>query len=134
MARALAVVDDPTFDEHRPPGAEGEHPERPARLMAARRAGARIAAPTPTPDVPARAATDDELARIHTPAYIEHLGRSAGRWGSFDEDTYVSPGSVRAARTAAGGAVELVDALLDGRARAGVALLRPPGHHARPGG
>jgi acetoin utilization deacetylase AcuC-like enzyme len=134
MARALAVVDDPTFDEHRPPGAEGEHPERPARLMAARRAVARVAANTPLLDVPARAATDDELARIHTPAYIETLGRAAGSWGVFDEDTYVAPGSVRAARTAAGGAVELVNALLDDRARRGVALLRPPGHHARPGG
>jgi len=88
----------------------------------------------PVVSVPARRATDDELCRIHTPAYIEHLGRSAGAWTTFDEDTYVAPGSVNAALIAAGGAVELVNALSDGRAARGVALLRPPGHHARPSG
>jgi acetoin utilization deacetylase AcuC-like enzyme len=134
MAEALAVVDDPTFDEHRPPGAQSDHPERPARLFAARRAVARVANTCALLPVPARPATDDELARIHTPAYIERLGRSAGTWSTLDEDTYVAPASASAARRAAGGAVELVDALLDGRASRGVALLRPPGHHARPGG
>jgi acetoin utilization deacetylase AcuC-like enzyme len=39
---------------------------------------------------------------------------------------------VEAARLAAGGLVSLVDRLLDGDVAQGVALLRPPGHHARP--
>ena len=134
MAEALAVVDDPIFDEHRPPGAQPDHPERPARLFAARRAVAAVAKTHPLLAVPARPATDDELARIHTPAYIEELGRSAGAWGTLDEDTYVAPASAEAARRAAGGAVELVNTLLDRRASRGVALLRPPGHHARPSG
>jgi acetoin utilization deacetylase AcuC-like enzyme len=131
MLTSLAVVDDPSFDEHRPPF---EHPERPERLMAARRAVARIAERATLLPVPARLASDDELARIHTPAYIEALGRLAGSAGVLDEDTYLAPRSVDASRRAAGGAVELVDALLDGKASRGVALLRPPGHHARPGG
>jgi acetoin utilization deacetylase AcuC-like enzyme len=131
MVRTLTVVDDPSFDEHRPPG---EHPERPERLAAARRAVAALAGKAEVVSVAARPATDDELARVHTPAYIERLGRSAGAWGYFDEDTYVSPASASVARRAAGGAVELVDALMDRRAARGVALLRPPGHHARPSG
>jgi acetoin utilization deacetylase AcuC-like enzyme len=134
MAHALAVVDDPSFDDHRPPAEQPEHPECPARLFAARRAVTTISRTVPLLSVPARRATDDELCRIHTPAYIEQLGRSAGTWGTFDEDTYVAPGSVTAALTAAGGAIELVNALVDGRAARGVALLRPPGHHARPSG
>ena len=51
----------------------------------------------------------------------------------LDADTYVAPASVDAARRAAGGAIALVDALLgagEGEPRQGVALLRPPGHHA----
>jgi acetoin utilization deacetylase AcuC-like enzyme len=127
----LAVVDNPSFDEHRPPG---EHPERPERLAAARRAITALRGKADVLPVPARPATDDELARVHTPAYIELLGRSAGKWTYFDEDTYVAPASAAAARLAAGGAVELVNALLDRRALRGVALLRPPGHHARPEG
>ncbi|HEY3498903.1 MAG TPA: histone deacetylase [Polyangiaceae bacterium] len=128
---ALAVVDDPIFDEHRPPST---HPERPERLAAARRAADRVTAKAPRVALPAREASDDELARLHTSEYIEMLGRSAGAWHSWDEDTYAAPGSVTASRRAAGGAIELVDALLDGRADRGVALLRPPGHHARPSG
>jgi acetoin utilization deacetylase AcuC-like enzyme len=134
MAHSLAVVDDPSFDDHRPPPEQAEHPECPARLFAARRAVARISRHAELLNVPARPASDDELARVHTPAYIEQLGRTAGTWATFDEDTYVAPGSVSAARRAAGGALELVNALMDGRAARGVALLRPPGHHARPGG
>jgi acetoin utilization deacetylase AcuC-like enzyme len=131
MPSTLAVVDDPSFDEHRPPF---EHPERPERLAAARRAVSQIANDTTLLDIPARLATDDELARIHTPAYIEALGQLAGKAGVLDGDTYLAPASVTAALRASGGAVELVDALLDGQTSRGVALLRPPGHHARPGG
>jgi acetoin utilization deacetylase AcuC-like enzyme len=131
MQPSLAVVDDASFDEHRPPA---QHPERPERLAAARRAVQALSADVELVSVPARAATDDELARVHTPAYIEQLGRTAGKWSYFDEDTYVAPESATAARRAAGAGVELVDALLTGRAKRGVALLRPPGHHARPSG
>jgi len=48
----------------------------------------------------------------------------------MDSDTYLSPDSVGAARRAAGSAVALVDALHAGQARTGIALPRPPGHHA----
>jgi acetoin utilization deacetylase AcuC-like enzyme len=134
MVHALAVVDDPSFDQHQPPADQPEHPECPARLVAARRAVQTLARTVPILPVPARRATQDELCRVHTPAYIEELGRSAGSWATFDEETYAAPGSVNAALTAAGGALELVNALTDGRAERGVALLRPPGHHARPAG
>jgi acetoin utilization deacetylase AcuC-like enzyme len=131
MSTKLAVVDDPSFDEHRPPAS---HPERPERLAAARRSAAIVTASTGRIEVPVRAATDDELARVHEERYVEALGRSAGRWVNWDADTYAAPGSVEAARRAAGGAIELVDALVSGRAHRGVALLRPPGHHAGPAG
>jgi acetoin utilization deacetylase AcuC-like enzyme len=131
MRTSLAVVDDPAFDEHRPPF---EHPECPERLMAARRAIELVRSRTAIVLVPARLASEDELARVHTPAYIESLGRSAGKAGFLDEDTYFGPASVSASRRAAGGAVELIDTLLAGKGSRGVALLRPPGHHARPGG
>jgi acetoin utilization deacetylase AcuC-like enzyme len=131
MSTSLAIVDDPSFDEHRPPAS---HPERPERLAAARRGAAIVTARVGRIDIPARAATDDELARVHHGGYVEQLGRSAGRWASWDADTYAAPGSVDAARRAAGGALELVDALTSGRVARGVALLRPPGHHAGPEG
>jgi acetoin utilization deacetylase AcuC-like enzyme len=126
--QSLAIFDDPLLDEHRSPT---PHPERPERLVAARRAVESVARRSRPVNLPLRPATDDELGRVHTARYIDRLGRAAGGFTTFDEDTYSVPKSVEAARSAAGGAVALVDALVEGRALRGVGLLRPPGHHAR---
>jgi acetoin utilization deacetylase AcuC-like enzyme len=126
LAPAL-LVDDARFDEHAP---RAYHPERPERLTAAREAVKKL--PVAWTSVPAREATDDELVRVHEPRFIEQLGRLRGQSGHIDPDTYVAPRSVEAARLAAGGLISMVDAILDGPIPKGVALLRPPGHHARP--
>lgn len=140
MAPPLLVVDDALFDEHRP---RGYHPERPERLQAARSALERCATEgLHTQKIASRDATDEDLARVHDLAYIESLAPLAGHYASLDPDTYVAPSSVAAARRAAGSSIALVDALLeqsvtraapDGatrKATTGLALLRPPGHHA----
>jgi acetoin utilization deacetylase AcuC-like enzyme len=83
-----------------------------------------------------REATDLELTRVHDPAYIAVLEKLRGARTNLDSDTYVAPGSVEAARIAAGSLVAMVDRILDAPTKnttpRGVALLRPPGHHARP--
>jgi len=131
--RGFVVVDDPLFDEHRSPG---YHPERPERLLAARRAlaaceegGLRTVRLAP------RDATDDELSRVHGGAYLEALHKMRGLKTAIDDDTFVGPRSVEAAIRAAGGGLAMVDALIDGiegAPRLGLAVVRPPGHHARP--
>jgi acetoin utilization deacetylase AcuC-like enzyme len=127
QAQPVLLVDDARFDTHAP---LGHHPERPERLVAAR-AGVRTAG-VPFERVAARSATDDELTRVHDPRFIEALSKLRGESGYLDPDTYVSAQSVDVARLAAGSLAAMVDAILDRRARHGVALLRPPGHHARP--
>ncbi len=125
---ASLLVDDPRFDAHAPPA---YHPERPERLVAARAAVRKL--PLAWTEVLAREATDDEIGRVHDARYVEALGKLRGQPAShIDPDTYVAPGSVEAARLAAGGLIAMVDAILDGPIAKGVALLRPPGHHARP--
>jgi acetoin utilization deacetylase AcuC-like enzyme len=126
---AALFVDDARFDAHAPPG---HHPERPERLVAAR-AGAQAAQGLRLAAVTARPATDEELTRVHDASFIEALSRLRGQSGYLDPDTYVSPESVDVARLAAGSLVAMVDAMMDGPVPKGVALLRPPGHHARPG-
>jgi acetoin utilization deacetylase AcuC-like enzyme len=122
------LVDDPRFDRHVP---LGHHPERPERLSAARAAVAKSAASFDR--VTPRQATDAELALVHSPRFVEKLTKLRGEEGYLDPDTYVSAESVDVARLAAGSLVAMVDAMIDaGAARRGVALLRPPGHHARP--
>jgi acetoin utilization deacetylase AcuC-like enzyme len=128
--RPLLVVDDALFDEHR---SRGYHPERPERLEAARRAVSQLAAEgVPVRRIDPRDATDDELARAHEPSYLSTLAATSGSYAALDADTYLAPRSVDAARRAAGGGLALVDALLGARGEPGlgVALLRPPGHHA----
>ena len=48
----------------------------------------------------------------------------------LDGDTYMSPGSVKAARRAAGGAIAAVDAVMAGEVTNAFVATRPPGHHA----
>ncbi len=131
QAPALALGDDPLFSTHQAVGTT--HPERPERLEAARAALARADLALTRLEVEARDASDAELLRVHEPAYLEKLGHTAGKQGWFDADTYYCGTSAAAARRAAGAAVALVDSLLEGRASYGLGLLRPPGHHARPG-
>jgi len=125
----MLLVDDALFLEHQ---AREPHPERPERLLAARRAVARLRDRVAIEALAPRDATDDELCRVHTPDYLETLGRWAGKSGMADPDTFLSPQSVAAARRAAGGAVALAEALCRGTSKRGVAVVRPPGHHALP--
>lgn len=129
MHNALAIADDPLFLEHR---ASGPHPERPERLTAARAALASAHIALPREPLAARDASVEELTRVHTPRYLDVLERAEGKSGHFDADTFYAPRSVAAARRAAGGAIAVVEALQSGSASYGLALLRPPGHHARP--
>jgi acetoin utilization deacetylase AcuC-like enzyme len=127
MPKALALVDDPLFLEHK---ARDFHPERPERLEAARLGVEKASFGLSRQKLPARDASDDELNRVHGDEYLTLLGQAAGKQGHFDADTYFNSSSVAAARRAAGGAIALVDCLLDREASHGLALLRPPGHHA----
>ena len=86
--------------------------------------------------IAARPATEDELMVYHTKAYIDGMrsyaagGPAHGAWGDVDEETVLGAGSFEAALYAAGGAMNAVDAVMDGDVRNVYALLRPPCHHA----
>jgi acetoin utilization deacetylase AcuC-like enzyme len=126
----LCLADDALFDEHiSPPG----HPERPERLGAARQGAMETTLARAASRLAARDASLDEMARVHTQEYVAALSRIEGKSGHLDADTFYSPGSYAAARRATGAALALADVLLDGKADYGFGLMRPPGHHARPG-
>lgn len=84
--------------------------------------------------IASRPAILDEIQYFHTPEYIEEVRRiTASGGGMLDDQTRVCEGSFEAALLAAGAALELTDAVLDGRVRNAYGLLRPIGHHAMPG-
>ena len=126
----VGLVIDELFLEHRP---EEVHPERPERLLAVGRALADSGLDRRAVRVPVRGIEDEELGRVHTAEHIELLETHLpGRSGYLDGDTYFSPGSWRAARAAAAGAVDLATASVAGKHLRGLAAVRPPGHHATP--
>jgi len=125
----VLLLTDPAMEAHAYPG----HPERPERLAAAAegvRSGAAVAGALLTQRRPQPIA-DELLALVHDPAYIEALDRLDMSGGGFlDPDTYVSRGSMAAARLAAGATVEAARAVRAGETEVAFAAARPPGHHA----
>lgn len=81
--------------------------------------------------IPSTPAPLDAILRVHTPQYVEWVRDLAEKGGgTLDADTYVNKDSYDAALRAAGGVLNLVDAVMTGEADNGFALVRPPGHHA----
>jgi acetoin utilization deacetylase AcuC-like enzyme len=126
-AALTAIAADPVCRLHHP-GAG--HPERPERFDAAQRAVADLKLPRLAP----RAATEDEIALVHSREYIA-LARAemaAGARQLSTGDTALGPQTWDAAVHAAGAALNAVDAVVEGRARNAFCIVRPPGHHAGP--
>jgi acetoin utilization deacetylase AcuC-like enzyme len=122
------IVRDARFLEHAP---SEFHPESPERLRGIDRALAESPGIVLT-EVPARFATREEVERAHSKAYLDFLESKRGRAVSLDPDTATSPGSVDAAFLAAGATIELFTRIAKKECAPGIALVRPPGHHALP--
>ncbi|HUO11731.1 MAG TPA: histone deacetylase family protein [Caulobacteraceae bacterium] len=73
-----------------------------------------------------------DLALVHTDAYVAALegGEPASGYRRLDPDTWLSPGSMRAARRAAGAVAAAVRRVAAGEAERAFCAVRPPGHHA----
>lgn len=109
------------------------HPERPARLDAVRAGAAAAEVGGDLVAVAGRAATRDELERLHPSDHLDALERfCAGGGGRIDADTEAVPGSWSAAVLAAGSGPDAVERLDRGEGSAAFCAVRPPGHHATP--
>jgi acetoin utilization deacetylase AcuC-like enzyme len=112
-----------------------DHPERPERFDAVKRAldGAGLA-DRMAPASP-RVAIEDELLLCHTPQYLKTARRDVNSGAPYlsTGDTDITPNSYDVAARAVGGALAAVDAVATGEARNAFCLVRPPGHHANTG-
>lgn len=128
---SFGLLYDERFLDHR--DTMWEHPECPERLIAILGALRRTDLHERTRALRPRAATREEILRVHTAPYYDLLAQKMpGNRGRLDPDTFFSEGSWEAATHAAGGAVDLALAALRGvdGLTGGLALVRPPGHHA----
>jgi acetoin utilization deacetylase AcuC-like enzyme len=110
----------------------GGHPEQAARIEAIQReldqrnwlGYERVRSPAVDREV---------LTAVHPESYVDSIEAiSASGGGALDLDTVASAGSFEAALHAAGGAVRMVELLLDDEAEGAFSAHRPPGHHAIP--
>ncbi len=123
-----AVFCHDTYLKHDPgPG----HPESPERLAVIYEQLDRpenqegLVFPDVTP------ASHDILELIHTSSHVQRVADTEGQnYSVLDPDTTASPFSYEAACLAAGAAVDGVKMVMNGEAANGLALVRPPGHHA----
>ena len=125
---STALFTHPAARRHETPGG---HPEQIARIDAVERA---LAAPEfgalQRHDAPE--AEDAQLLLCHPADHVERIRMAIPAAGIYqlDADTHVSPGSMIAARRAAGGACVAVDLVMRGAAANAFVAMRPPGHHA----
>jgi acetoin utilization deacetylase AcuC-like enzyme len=134
---AYVFLEHPTSLEHDTTAYLGQsaimmHPEQPSRIVAIERELSardwlgfeRVRSPAVDRSV---------LSAVHPERYVASIERACASGGALlDVDTVVSERSFDAALHAAGGAVRMVDLLLDGEASAAFSSHRPPGHHALP--
>jgi acetoin utilization deacetylase AcuC-like enzyme len=117
----------PCFLDH----ATGNHPESADRIrgIPARLSQVGLAGQCLQPEF--KPATRKQLARVHSPVYIDEIwafAKSGG--GDIEADTVVSPASYDVALMAAGSVCDAVERLMRGEDTQGLCLVRPPGHHA----
>ena len=107
------------------------HPERAARLDAVLAGVIEADLDGAVVSFEPRAATIDEVARVHPRTYLEALERfCASGGGDIDGDTVAVTESWDAALHAAGAGLDAVERLDRGEADAAFCAVRPPGHHA----
>ena len=111
------------------------HPESPNRLRAIMQRLEESGTAAQLTCIEPRQAEDEWITQVHLPDYVASLKRHAPTSGrvSLDPDTSMSPGSLRAAYLAAGGALAAVDAIMANQADQVFCAVRPPGHHAEAG-
>ncbi len=123
----LAVLTHPDCLQHHMEG----HPERPERLKAVMERFHASGLADEVPLIQASPLQNDLLQLVHPASYVNHVTGSEPQSGTIrlDPDTYMSAGSDRAARLAAGACVQATEAILQGQFKRAFCAVRPPGHH-----
>ncbi|XP_044580069.1 histone deacetylase 6 isoform X2 [Cotesia glomerata] len=87
--------------------------------------------------IPGRIATEEELLLVHTESYVESMKATEKKKMSEVhkesrnfESVYLHTETWSSASVAAGSVLQVVDSVLNGESQSGVAIVRPPGHHA----
>ncbi|CAI5785321.1 Hist_deacetyl domain-containing protein [Podarcis lilfordi] len=88
--------------------------------------------------VPVREGTEEEVMLVHSSDYLETVKRAPKmteeelrKTSAGYDAVFFHPTTYRCAKLAVGGTLDMVDAVMSGKTRNGMALIRPPGHHSQ---
>ncbi|XP_053262896.1 polyamine deacetylase HDAC10 isoform X2 [Podarcis raffonei] len=88
--------------------------------------------------VPVREGTEEEVMLVHSSDYLETVKRTPKmteeelrKTSAGYDAVFFHPTTYRCAKLAVGGTLDMVDAVMSGKTRNGMALIRPPGHHSQ---
>ena len=122
------IVLDRLFARHMTPVG---HPERPDRILKIIEELEQKSELESLIHISPVSALEKWILAVHTLQHFQKVKDSAKQsFYQFDPDTYASPESFEVALQAVGSTVKLVKKLTSGEIDAGLALVRPPGHHA----
>ncbi|KAM4610227.1 histone deacetylase 6 isoform 2-T6 [Polymixia lowei] len=135
-AMTTGLVYDPKMMEHLNMW-DSHHPEQPQRISKIFSKHQELGLVDRCQRIPARLATEDELAMCHGLSHISQMkttevmkSRDLFRLGQEFNSVFLNNQSFNCALTAAGGCFNTVQSILTGQVCNGVAVVRPPGHHA----
>ncbi len=131
-ASGTALVYHPDYLKHAVPRGHPERPERLPAIMEQLEAEGLVAELV---SIEPEYADEVWIAAVHDIEYIHSVADVCARGGGVLDlgDTPVCPDSYGAATLAAGGVLRACDAVVEAEVRNALCLVRPPGHHARPG-
>ncbi|AET38814.1 histone deacetylase HDA1 Ecym_3324 [Eremothecium cymbalariae DBVPG len=89
--------------------------------------------------IPIREATEDEILLVHSKEHVEFLKTTNTmsreqllKETEAGDSVYYNNDSLVSAKLSCGGAIEACKAVVEGRVKNALAVVRPPGHHAEP--
>ncbi|KAM7405361.1 hypothetical protein PAMP_012629 [Pampus punctatissimus] len=113
------------------------HPEQPQRIFKIFSKHQQLGLVDRCQRIPARLATEEELAMCHSVQHIEQMKATAvmkprdlNKLGNEFNSIFINNQSFQSALLAAGSCFNAVESILTGQVNNGVAIVRPPGHHA----
>ncbi len=113
--------------EHSQPG----HPESPERMMTILELLDSKGIRSRLSEIDIISARPEQIALAHSEKLIRKVREASERGGGhLDADTYSTSASYALALDAAGTTAHLVDLVMQSESARGIALVRPPGHHA----
>lgn len=125
-----ALIYHPDYLEH----LTGEgHPESPERLVSIMDRLDKTGLLKELTVIEPKPATEDDILLIHSKRHFDAMKNAWDEgYRALTPDTPISEESFRIAMLAAGGVLTGIDRIMAGEIKNGMALVRPPGHHATP--